>query len=159
MLELLNSRKDRNKQKLSDFCLLNSLIYLNKHQVLAEVFLENGGTQLILDSLRSSGSDTQVLYYILLNIWLLSFVEVAVTKFLEVPKYGVLKSVCEILQKLSREKLTRVSFMIFKNVESSEKCLELLIDAKLLKIIDTLLKGNIKNEELLEQIRNTGTVL
>lgn len=29
----------------------------------------------------------------------------------------------------------------------------------MLKIIDTLLKGNIKNEELLEQIRNTGTVL
>ncbi len=62
---------------MSDFCLLNSLIYLNKHQVLAEVFLENGGGQLILDAFRQSGSDTQVLYYVLLNVWLLSFVEVA----------------------------------------------------------------------------------
>jgi len=58
--------------------LLNSLIYLNKHQVLTEVFLDNGGTQLILDSFRQSGSDTQVLYYTLLNVWLLSFVDVAV---------------------------------------------------------------------------------
>lgn len=92
------------------------MIYLNKHQALAEVFLENGGGQLILDSFRQSGSDTQVLYYVLLNVWLLSFVESCTEKFIAVPKYGVLKSVCEVLQKLSREKLTRVAFMIFKNV-------------------------------------------
>lgn len=123
MLELLQSKKDRNKQKLSDFCILNSLIYLNKHQALAEVFLENGGGQIIIDSFRSSGNDTQFLYYILLNIWLLSFVEVAIEKLISVPKFGILKSVCEVLQKLSREKLTRVAFMIFKNVEVSEQCL------------------------------------
>jgi hypothetical protein len=38
MLELLNMRKGRSA-RVSDFCLLNSLIYLNKHAVLAEVFL------------------------------------------------------------------------------------------------------------------------
>ncbi len=80
------------------------------------MFLENGGSQLILDSFRSSGSDTQVLYYVLLNIWLLSFVDAGIEKFIGVPKYGVLKNVCEILQKLSREKLTRVAFLIFKNL-------------------------------------------
>lgn len=51
-----------------------------------------------------------------------------------------------MLQKLSREKLTRVAFLIFKNLENNQACLELLIDARLLKIIETLLKGNIKNE-------------
>ena len=35
--------------------------------------------------------------------------------------------------------------MIFKNIETSNSCLELMIDNKLLKIIDTLLKGNIKD--------------
>lgn len=40
--------------------------------------MENGGGQLILDSYKASGSDTQVLYYVLLNIWLLSFVDVAI---------------------------------------------------------------------------------
>ena len=49
--------------------------------------------------------------------------------------------------------------MIFKNVENHQICLELLIDGKLLKIIDTLLKGNIKDEALIENIKNTGTVL
>ena len=95
-------RRESRKQKVSDFCLMSSLIYLNKHQSLAEVFLENGGTQLIIDGLKNSGSETQMLYYTLLNVWLLSFVEIAIEKFLAVRKFAVLKSVCSILQKLSR---------------------------------------------------------
>lgn len=39
--------------------------------------------------------------------------------------------------------------MIFKNIQENSICLELLIDNKLLKIIDTLLKGNIKDEALI----------
>lgn len=159
LLECLGMRRDSRKQKVSDFCLLSSLIHLNKHESLAEVFIENNGGKLITDSLRQSGSETQMLYYTLLNIWLLSFVPLGVEKLLAVPKYGVLKSVCEILQKLSREKLTRVAFMIFKNVEGNQTCLELLIDGKLLKIIDTLLKGNIKDEALIESIKSTGSNL
>jgi V-type H+-transporting ATPase subunit H len=34
-----------------------------------------------------------------------------------------------------------------------------MIDAKLLKIIDTLLKGNIKEHQLIEDIKAIGTVL
>ena len=102
MLELLGMRRESRKQKISDFCLLSSLVYLNKHQVLAEVFIDNGGSQLIIDGLNNSGSETQMLYYTLLNIWLLSFVESSIDKFLAVPKFGVLRSVCQILQKLSR---------------------------------------------------------
>ena len=35
LLELLGLRRESRKQKVSDFCLLSSLIFLNKHQVLA----------------------------------------------------------------------------------------------------------------------------
>ena len=58
------------------------------------MFLDNGGSQLIIDGLKHSGSETQMLYYTLLNIWLLSFVDAAIEKFLAVPKFAVLKSVC-----------------------------------------------------------------
>lgn len=34
-----------------------------------------------------------------------------------------------------------------------------MIDNKLLKIIDTLLKGNIKDQVLIDQIKHIGTVL
>lgn len=76
---------------------------------------------------------------------MLSFVDEAIEKLISVPKLGVVKSVCEILQKVSREKITRVAFMIFKNIEKDHSCLELMMDNKLLKIIDTILKGNLKD--------------
>lgn len=74
-------------------------------------------------------------------------------------KYGVIRYICEILQKVSREKITRVAFTIFKNIQSNHGCLELMMDSKLLKIIDTILKGNIKDEELLSSIKDIGAVL
>jgi V-type H+-transporting ATPase subunit H len=87
---------------------------------------------------------------------MLSFVNEGIEKFIAVPKYGVIKTMCEILQKISREKITRISFMIFKNIQHSSQCLELMIDNRLLKIVDTLLKGNIKEEKLIEDIKNIG---
>ena len=75
LLEILGMRRESRKQKISDFCLLSSLIYLNKHQALAEIFMKNEGGQLIVDGLKHSGSETQMLYYTLLNVWLLSFVD------------------------------------------------------------------------------------
>lgn len=49
--------------------------------------------------------------------------------------------------------------MIFKNLQANHACLELMIDNKLLKIIDTLLKGNIKDQQLIDDIKAIGTVL
>lgn len=114
---------------------------------------------MLIDNLRQGGNEIQMLYYTLLNIWLLSFVPVAVEKFIAMPRFGIIRLVCELLQKLSREKLTRVCFLIFKNVKDNHTCLELMMDSRLLKIIDTLLKGNIKDEELLELIRDIGAGL
>ncbi len=100
---------------------------------------------MILECLSRSGNDIQLIYYSLLNIWMLSFVGDTIEKFIAVPKFGVIKTVCDILQKVSREKITRVAFMIFKNIEENTSCLELMIDNRLLKIIDTILKGNVKD--------------
>ena len=49
--------------------------------------------------------------------------------------------------------------MIFKNIQDYHSCLELMIDNRLLKIIDTLLKGNIKDEDLITEIKDIGAVL
>jgi V-type H+-transporting ATPase subunit H len=49
--------------------------------------------------------------------------------------------------------------MIFKNIQANNGCLELMIDNKLIKIIDTLLKGNIKDNQLIEDIKAIGTTL
>jgi len=49
--------------------------------------------------------------------------------------------------------------MIFKNIQENHTCLELMIDNRLLKIIDTILKGNIKDEELINSIKDIGVIL
>ena len=134
--------------KISEFCLMSCLVHLNKHEVLAKVFLENGGTTIIFNSLEKNSNEVQLVYYTFLNIWMLSFIHDGIDNFLSVAKLGVIKSICEILQKISREKLIRVAFAIFKNIENNHQCLELMMDNKLLKIVDTLLKGNIKDLEL-----------
>ena len=144
---------------MGDFGLVGCFVHLNKHEVLANIFLENGGIQLLIDNLRQGGNEIQILYYTLLNIWLLSFVPSAVEKFISMPRFGIIRLICELLQKLSREKLTRISFMIFKNVKDNHSCLELMMDSRLLKIIDTLLKGNIKDEELIDLIKDIGVNL
>lgn len=114
---------------------------------------------MLTECLNRSGNDIQLIYYTLLNVWMLSFVDEAIEKLISVPKLGVVKSVCEILQKVSREKITRVAFMIFKNIEKDHSCLELMMDNKLLKIIDTILKGNLKDEELITSIKDIGATL
>ena len=49
--------------------------------------------------------------------------------------------------------------MIFKNIEHNHSCLELMMDNKLLKIIDTILKGNLKDEQLINSIKSISTIL
>jgi V-type H+-transporting ATPase subunit H len=81
---------------------VSCFVHLNKHSELADVFLENNGTALIIECLNKGGNDIQLIYYSLLNVWMLSFTENGIGKFLSIPKYGIIKSMCEILQKVSR---------------------------------------------------------
>ena len=95
MLELLQSKKrEVKRQKLSDFGLASCFVHLNKHSELARVFIENDGTPILLDCLNKSNNDIQKIYYALLNVWMLSFVEEGIDKFMSVPKFGVIKSIC-----------------------------------------------------------------
>jgi len=157
ILELLN--KKSHKDLISDYGLVSCFVHLNKHENLASEFMEYGGASYLLECLSRSGNDIQLIYYTMLNIWMLSFVPDTVDKWFGSAKFGVIKHICDILQKVSREKITRVAFMIFKNVQDSNGCLELMIDNRLLKVIDTILKGNIKDEELINEIKDIGAVL
>lgn len=103
--------------------MVSCFVHLNKHGYLSEIFLENGGTSLLLDCLARSGNDIQLIYYTLLNVWMLSFLPEAIEKFIGAAKFGVIKHICDVLQKVSREKITRVAFLIFKNIEEVPECL------------------------------------
>ena len=74
----------------------------------------------------------------------------------------------EAIQRFSREKIIRVAFSLFKNlVDISMSSVELMVESSLLKviftkfikIIDNLLKGTIKDKEVLDDIQYVGEVL
>ncbi len=104
------------RESISEYGLVSCFVHLNKHAALAEQFLENGGSAVILECLNRCGNDVQLIYYTLLNIWMLSFVESGVEKLIGQARHGVVRLICEVLQKVSREKITRVAFMIFRNI-------------------------------------------
>lgn len=56
----------------------------------------------MLECLTKSNNDIQKIYYALLNVWMLSFIEEGIEKFISVAKLNVIKAMCEILQKISR---------------------------------------------------------
>lgn len=57
---------------------------------------------MILESLLKSSNDIQKIYYTLLNVWMISFIEEGIDRFISVAKFGIIKNMCEILQKISR---------------------------------------------------------
>ena len=81
---------------------MTCLVHLNKHEDLAIVFLENSGSEIISNVLGQATNEVQLLYYTFLNIWLLSFVEAGVENFLAVSKLGIIRHICDALQKISR---------------------------------------------------------
>lgn len=91
------------------------------------------------------------MYYTLLVLWLISFSDKSVPFFSD-PKLRLIGQSIEVIQKISREKLVRVSFACYKNLSSYSNCIEVLVDNDLLKVCETLLKGNIKEKEVLDDI-------
>ncbi|CAM6002300.1 unnamed protein product [Sphagnum balticum] len=136
-----------------------SIVNIIKHEDMGQVFIKNGGVELLIESLNRNSNDLQTTYYTFLNIWLISFLEEAYSTYLSVPKFRIISSLTEILQKISRDKLVRVAFYIFKNLQHNDDCLELMMDVGLLKLIDTLLKGNIKDKEVIEDIKEVAQTL
>lgn len=87
---------------VSDYGLVTCFVHLNKHAELAEIFLQNGGDALLQETLNQNNNDIQTIYYTLLNVWMISFIESAIEKVISVPKIGIIKNICLILQKVSR---------------------------------------------------------
>jgi hypothetical protein len=75
LLELMHINKTDGKLKISDFCMMNSLVHLIKHDELTKVLMDNGGVEIIIDALNRHSTDIQVVYYAFLNIWMLSYIE------------------------------------------------------------------------------------
>lgn len=89
----------------------------------------------------------------------MSFTSESLSLFAD-PQLGLIRLVIEAIQKISREKILRVSFACFKNlVDSSAQSIELMVDHGLIKVVDLLLRGNLKDTDLIDDIKYVGEIL
>jgi len=129
------------------------LLYLLKHQELAELFVERGGADQLISVLNSELHDPQVAYSNVLNLFLLSFVEKFMKGWLCDPKHGVIRRIIELLSCTRRDKVLRASFRLFSRVaEQSQQGVDLLIDLNMEAVIENIMKGISKDEETLKII-------
>lgn len=154
---LLFSEREK-KRKISDHCALASFANLLRVRTLVKHFLKANGMHFIANALRTDTNDVQTVYYAFLSAWLLSYEDEAI-KYFQDAVLAVIKLMSLALQSLSREKLIRVGYACFKNLCRDDLCIELMVDAGLMKITDNILKGVIKDEETLADIENVGQTL
>ena len=65
------------------------------------------------DILQRNSAELQVIYYTLLNVWILTFEKSARSKFAD-PKALIVPSMIDAVKNVSREKVSRVAFKIFR---------------------------------------------
>jgi hypothetical protein len=72
---------------------MSSVVNLIKHEDMGQIFIKNGGVELLIDSLSKNSNDLQIIYYTFLNIWLISFLDEAYSSYLAVPKFRIILSI------------------------------------------------------------------
>lgn len=85
-----------------------------KIQPICEEYINMKGMIQLNGNLRKSPDDLGVMYYTMLNIWMLSFHESSWKYFIENTRNGIIKNMINVIQIISREKILRVSFSTFR---------------------------------------------
>lgn len=101
--------------------------------------------------LQRNIGELQVIYYLFLDVWILTFDKTARPKFAD-PKALIVPSMVEAIKNVSREKVSRVAFKVFRNLAKWDECVELMVDNNLLKVVDNELRKNFKDEVLRDNL-------
>lgn len=111
------------------------------------VFLDAEGHKHLKDILARHGNNLQIVYYTFLCLWSISFEDISQSYFCNAA-WQIIPEMINALKSISREKLSKIAFRIFKNISRWQKCVELMNDNDLLKVVENELKKNIKEEGL-----------
>lgn len=114
-------------------------------------FYLEGGHKTLQRILCSHSSNLQIMYYSFLSLWVLSFDAESQEQFSD-PKWEVIPGIINALKAISREKLSRIAFKLFKNISGWEKCIELMNDNDLIKVVESESKKNLKDEQLKQNL-------
>lgn len=148
----------RTSKSLSDYVIFVCLSKLMLVPGITTYFLSRSGLILLNDILARNTTDLQVMYYGFLCLWILTFEHATCKKFSE-PRITIIQSMITALKNISREKLTRIAFKIFKKLSEYGECIETMVDNNLRKIVENEQRKNIKDQNLRENLNALEDVL
>jgi len=68
--------------------------------------------------------------------------------------WNIIEEIISGMKVNSKEKLSKIAFKIFKNISKWSKCIELMNDNDLIKVIENELKKNIKDNNLRQNLES-----
>jgi V-type H+-transporting ATPase subunit H len=154
---LLNQTVD---VKSSADSMLYCMIPLFKVDQIRSFFLTTGGLRLVIIPILASKSGiVQSVYIALFALWQITFNEESVEYFLR-KDYELISLIVKEIRKTEKEKVLRVGLGALKNLcELSQGSIEIMIEEKLLDVIDTLSRKVLKDEDVVQLIKDLGDVL
>lgn len=150
-LNYIVSSSLKSGKKLSDYMLVVCLSHVLLVPGMTKYFLTINGMKLLKDILDKHSNDLQIMYYSFLLLWIMSFENVSQSHFSD-PTNRIVPLMINALKNISREKLSRVAFKIFKNVSKWEACIELMVENDLNKVVENELRKNLKDDNLHENL-------
>lgn len=151
LVSFLIGNSIKNTKIVSDYIMAVSLTHLLLIPTIKDFFINHKGNLILKELFEKNSKDLQIMYYTLLNIWILSF-EPKFIKFVEDPKNLIILDILNTLKKLAREKLTRIGLKILKNLSKSTNCVSLMIDNSLIAFLTMETRKNIKDENIKNNI-------
>ena len=154
---LLNQTVD---SKSEADAMLHCMAPLFKVAQIRSFFLTTGGLRLvIIPILTQKSGDVQGVYIALFALWQITFSEESVEYFLR-KDYELIALIVKELRKTEKEKILRVGLGILKNLSDfSVLSIEIMVEEKLLDVIDALSRKVLKDDDVKELIKSMGDVL
>jgi len=150
-LSNMRGQNDSQSCTVSDLVVVVSFSNLLLVPEMTKYFFLEGGHNRLKDILHAHPCNLQIMYYSFLTLWVLSFDEESQDRFSD-PTWQVIPGVVNALRSISREKLSRIAFKLFKNISQWDKCIELMNDSDLMKVVESEQKKNLKDEQLKENL-------
>jgi len=151
-------REQLKKSEEKDVCnAVSALQKLARKDVFRLTFAEYEGLQLLVNVLDTKSKNFQILYDTLYSLWLLSYHKQVADQLAK--NTNAINSIASVLKRgIAKEKVTRMCLAILVNLLSSAST-EAMINAGLLKPIDSLSHKNWADEDIVNDLKTVNEAL
>ena len=136
-----------------------ALVPILKVDSFKEEFLKTGGMRAVLVPMFEQKSGFhQAMYSTICCLWMISLNKELQEYFLR-KDYDIIHKVIKELKRTEKEKVIRVALGTLKNLTNNEDAVEVMVDKHLLNTIDNISRRVIKDQDVVELVKDMGDIM